>query len=239
MHFDGWVDGSLLEAASWRLASELARRHPVTTWLYRAHPGGGQSDCLWLRPTVGTQGDVRLNRNGTIQVVERFDGRPARRKPTDWETYFRSDPRSFLMGLEADAGLPALPQVPPSTPRTLTLRLLAALVSTAVKTVDPMEVVPGFIDSSDDSHPYREGFDCFPSIPPELLRVRADDLFGQPGYRFWFLRRSGQPILAFEQTSGTSWARGSDVSIDVMRLYALSGRRVLPVVLELLRSTST
>lgn len=43
-----WNDRSVLEAASWRLASELVRRHPDTTRLIRAHPGGGQSDCLWL-----------------------------------------------------------------------------------------------------------------------------------------------------------------------------------------------
>ena len=34
----------MLEAASWRLASELVRRHPDTVRLTGAHPGGGQSD---------------------------------------------------------------------------------------------------------------------------------------------------------------------------------------------------
>lgn len=55
-----WIDRSVLEAASWRLASELARRHPDTTRLIRAHPGGGQYDCLRVMPTAGDKGDVQL-----------------------------------------------------------------------------------------------------------------------------------------------------------------------------------
>ena len=39
-----WENRSVLEAASWRLASELVRRHPDTVRLTGAHPGGGQSD---------------------------------------------------------------------------------------------------------------------------------------------------------------------------------------------------
>lgn len=67
-----WTDRSVLEAVSWRLASELVRRHPDTTRLIRGHPGGGQSDCLWILPTASEHGDIRLNRHGTIQVLERF-----------------------------------------------------------------------------------------------------------------------------------------------------------------------
>jgi T3SS (YopN, CesT) and YbjN peptide-binding chaperone 2 len=70
-----WTDHSVLEAASWRLASELVRRHPSTLRLIRAHPGGGQSDVLWLLPSSGEVGDVRLNRAGSISVLSRFDGR--------------------------------------------------------------------------------------------------------------------------------------------------------------------
>src|SRR5437588_367965 len=36
-------DRSVVEAASWRLASELVRRHPTALRLIRGHPGGGQS----------------------------------------------------------------------------------------------------------------------------------------------------------------------------------------------------
>jgi hypothetical protein len=100
-----WVDRSVLEAASWRLASELLRRHPDTTRLIRAHPRGGQSDCLWVLPTAGKTGDLRLNRHGTIQVLERFDGRPAGEwRPTEWDEYLRADPRPA--GDARDAHIP-------------------------------------------------------------------------------------------------------------------------------------
>jgi hypothetical protein len=64
-----WINRSVLEAVSWRLASELARRHPATTRLSRTHPGGGQSDCLWLMPTPGEAG-TRLNTHGMIWAPE-------------------------------------------------------------------------------------------------------------------------------------------------------------------------
>lgn len=116
-----WVDPSVLEAVSWRLASELVRRHPDTVRLIRAHPGGGQSDCLWILPTAGDTGDIRLNRHGTIQVLERFDGRPADGwEPTEWGEYIGADPRDFLHRLEVEAGLPSPHQVPASRPTTLT-----------------------------------------------------------------------------------------------------------------------
>jgi hypothetical protein len=41
------------------------------------------SDCLWILPTASNKGDVRLNRYGTVQVVERFDGRPTEQWVSD------------------------------------------------------------------------------------------------------------------------------------------------------------
>lgn len=144
-----WIDRSVLEAASWRLGSELTRRHPDTARLIRAHPGGGQYDCLWLIPTAGDKGNVQLNRNGTIQVLERFDGRPADDfEPVEWDEYLRADPRDFLDRLETAAGLPLPQQIPAATHATLTYRILAAIASTAVKSVHPIEIQLGFIDSS-------------------------------------------------------------------------------------------
>ncbi len=47
---------SVVEAASWRLGSELVRRHPHHLVLLRTHPGDGQHDCL--TPTSGTVGKL-------------------------------------------------------------------------------------------------------------------------------------------------------------------------------------
>ena len=238
VQFNDWEDGSVLEAASWRLASELARRHPHTLRLIRAHPGGGLSDCLWFLSAVGDHdGDVRLNRNGTIQVLERFDGRPSAWEPVSWDEYLRSDPREFLDRLEIEAGLPRPSAVPKSTPRTLTLRILAAIAATAVKSVEPIEISPGIIDTSGPlgGGVDRGAFEAFPAIPSEMLEPRGDDLKGHAEYRFWFVRRNDVPVLAFEQSHGLAWTAHHDNAWVLMDLYTESRRHLLVTALKLLR----
>lgn len=227
---------TVLEAASWRLASELLRRHPTTTRLIRAHPGGGQSDCLWILPTAGEQGDVRLNRSGTIQVLQRFDGRAEGDfRPTEWDEYLRSDPREFLHRLELGAGLPSPTQVPSATPTTLTYRILAAIASTAFMGVHPVEIQPGMIDTSGYGGGPNELLDAFRAIPDELKRPREDDFFGEPGYRFWIVLRDGAPILALEQREGLAWTSHHDAAFSLMSLYEESRRHLLVTALKLLR----
>jgi hypothetical protein len=231
-----WIDRSVLQAVSWRLASELFRRHPNTTRLIRGHPGGGQSDCLWLLPLVGEHGDVRLNRHGTIQVLERFDGRPADEwAPTTWDDYLRADPRHFLDRLERAAGLPTPSQVPPATAATLTCGMLAAIAATAVKTVAPIDIQLGSIDTSGYGGGPNPALDAFSGIPEELRRPRPDDFFGEPGYRFWIVLRNDVPILAFEHQAGLVWTTHHPVSFPIMDLYEESRRNVLVTTLRLLR----
>lgn len=236
MEWGEWVDRSVLEVASWRLASELARRHPGAMRLIRGHPGGGQSDCLWFLPTVGTNGDVRLNREGTIQVLERFDGRPENDwEPTEWDEYLRAEPREFLHRLEVAAGLPVPQHVPAATPTTLTYRVLAAIASTAVKSVHPIEVQLGYFDTSGYGGGPNKALDSFPAIPPELRRAADDDLYGEPGYRFWIVLRDDVPVLAFEQDAGLAWTQHNDATFSVMDLYEESRRHLLVTALKLLR----
>lgn len=230
-----WEDWSVLEAVSWRLASELSRRHPYTTRMLRAYPGGGISDCLWLLPASGGPGDVRLNRSGTIQVLERFDGRDSAWPPTSWDRYIQADPKRFLMRLEAEAGLPAPTTVPASTARTLTLRVLATIAATGVKSIEPIEIASGMIDTSGYGGGANfQAFDAF-AIPDELREPLPDDLLGQPGYRFWFVMRDGDPILAFEQDRALAWTHHHDVAFSVMELYRESRRHLLVTALKLLR----
>lgn len=226
----------MLEAASWRLASELVRRHPDTTRLIRGHPGGGQSDCLWILPSTGDTGDIRLNRNGTIRVLERFDGRPADGlRPTEWDEYLRADPRQFLHRLETAAGLRLPQQVPAATPTTLTYRILAAIAATAVKSVHAIEIQPGYIDTAGYGGGPNEALTVFATIPPEFLRPRDDDLFGEPGYRFWIVRKDDVPVLAVEQREALAWTPHRDVALPLMPLYEASRRHLLVTALELLR----
>lgn len=228
-------DRSVIEAASWRLASELVRRHPTAVRLIRDHPGGGQSDCLWLLPLVGENGDVRLNRVGTIQVLDRFDGRPSDQwRPTEWNEYLFSEPRAFLDRLERAAGLPSPSQVPSATPRTLTYRVLAAIAATAFKSVHPIQIQQGYIDSSGyDAGPNRN-LDGFP-IDPARLRALPGDFFDEARYRFWIVVRDGAPVLAVDQADAFAWTPHGAKPLELMALYTQSRRHLLTTTLEVLR----
>ena len=230
-----WVDRSVLEAASWRLASELVRRHPLTTRVLLTHPGGGQYDCLTITSPTGDGGSVQLNRNGGIPVHDRCDGRTAEHWGVGWDEYLRADPRAFLDRLERGSGLPTPPHVPSSNPSTLTYRVLAALAATAVKSVHPIEIEAGQLDTSGGGGGPNDALDSFGSIPTELRRDRDDDPFQLGGYRFWIVLRDGVPILAFEQEQGMAWTQHHGEAFDLMGLYERSRHNVLIVALDLLR----
>ncbi len=86
------VQRSVLEAASWRLAAELCRRHPDRLRIYELHPGGGQYDCL----SIAVAGEsprslIQLNRNGSIHIEGRWDGRAPQVEPRSWTAYLAED----------------------------------------------------------------------------------------------------------------------------------------------------
>ncbi len=115
-------DRSVIEAKSWRLASELFRRHPQQLRLIRAHPGGGQYDVWWLLGRDGP-GDILLNREGTIQIRERFDGATdVRWEPVTWNQYASATPDRLMVELEQSAGLPSPARAPSTTNSTLVYR---------------------------------------------------------------------------------------------------------------------
>ncbi len=233
------TDRTVLEAASWRLASELVRRHPHATRLIRAHPGGGQSDCLWfLNRAEDGPGDIRLNRNGTIRVLHRFDGRPVDESAdSTWEEYLAADPVRFLLGLEAAAGLPVPTPLPALTPVAFTCRVLATIAATAIKTIHPVDIQPGLLDTSSHGGGPNPHLGAFSGIPPELLQPRKDDLLGEPGYRFWILLRTGKPVLAFEQRQGLAWTRREPTTIPLRTLYEQFRGDVVVTSLALLART--
>lgn len=224
-----------IEAASWRLASDLVRRHPRSTRIVHTHPGGGQYDCLTITSPTATGGVIQLNRNGSIQVHQRFAGREEGGwMPVGWHDYLASDRRSFVARLESAAGLPSPRRSPPATATTLTVRVLAELAATAEAADVALEIQAGYIDSSGGGGP-NSTLDAFTGIPSSLRDRRPSDLFGQPGYRFWLVQRSGRPILAFEQDQGLAWTVRSSVGVDLLAIYRRSRHDVAVTAFALLR----
>ena len=234
MAFADWEDPSVIEAASWRLASELVRRHPATTRLNLLHPGGGMYDCLSVRSASGDAGGINLNRNGRIHINGRFDGREVLWEPAEWDDYLRAEPRGFLRRVETAAGLQAPSQVPAATATTVTLRVLAALVATTVKAPDPIRITSGFFDTSGyGGGPHLEAFAHFPH-----LAARRQDPTDDPEelgeYRYWFAEVRSGAFLAFNQSTGRAWRAGIDGTIQLLPLYVASGRNVAVAAAKLL-----
>jgi hypothetical protein len=226
-------DRTVIEAASWRLASELMRRHPNEARLIQGHSGGGQYDLLWILGLDNSRLDIRLNRTGTIQVHGRADGSPhIDWAPTPWREYLEAEPRTFLTKLERAAGWTAQNNVPSSTNITLTYRVLATLASFGMKTVHPIVIEMGYIDSSGMGGGPNQWLNEF-DVPLKLRDRREDDFYGEPGYRFWIAHRDRTPLFAIEQTSATAWFVGSGASVDLMTSYR-QNHKELPIVAALL-----
>lgn len=210
------------------------RRHPNEARLIRGHPGGGQSDVLWIRGTGGSKLEILLNRRGTIQVHGRADGRESIEwEPTDWSVYLSSEPRSFIERLERAAGWSSPSKPPASTPTTLTYRVFAALASFGIKSVRPLFIEQGFIDTSGYGGGPNENLRRF-AVPASYLEPREDDLFREPGYRFWIVMREQTPLCAIEQTLAVAWFLGHHSQVDLMSTYRAEQREPVLVAAHLL-----
>ncbi|TRW46363.1 hypothetical protein [Georgenia yuyongxinii] len=129
---------SLVEAASWRLASELVRRHPhlrlsqgwvdglVDDWLVVHAPGGDLVMNRHGRMHLHTPDGGYLHWEHYLTAGAQFDGRDV-------------GPVRFIERLEPRLGLPTPAGTPPSsTPRVLVFRVLAQLAALRALTLAPM-----------------------------------------------------------------------------------------------------
>lgn len=217
---------------SWRLASELVRRHPDDLLLDRAHPGGGQYDCLVVH-SAHLPGTVMLNREGTIQVHGRFDGGASNWPSATWDQYMQADSRIFLQALEDACGLQIPISLPASSPPVLLYRVFATLSALRSKTPKPYRFEQGFVDTSGHGAGPNEAIKDFPNAARELQTARASDTRAEPGFRYWMVWQAERPLWAFERDRGSIWTSQSREPHQLMQLYARSGRQLEATVLSL------
>ena len=74
-----------------------------------------------------------------------------------------------------------------------------------------------------------QDFAHFPQAQERLRVTLANDLLGQPSYRFWFLRKNGKPMVCLE-TSGFVWIRTEAKTHDLMDLYNKNHRNIWSTV---------
>ncbi len=161
-----------IEAASWTLAAEMTRRHPELT-ITRYHPGGGQYDCLAIRSERGVH--IDLNRVGSIHVHSSQGGGTPEWEPVKWSTFLATNPRKFITLLEKHVGLPHVNALPPTTPRVLSYRVLAAFARLHAFGI-PVEISMSTIDTSGMGGGRASWLADYPNVE----RLTSDQPFG-----FW------------------------------------------------------
>jgi hypothetical protein len=119
---------ALLEAASWRLCSEVARRYPDDLRIIETHPGGGQYDCLTLTSRHEPESLLDANRVGRIHA------HPTAAVWTWWEYLSCPNPRGFVAEVADTLPFPTPRSVPAATAPTLTWRCITATLMSAVWT---------------------------------------------------------------------------------------------------------
>lgn len=213
---------TLIEAASWRLASIITRRHSDLA-LTRILFHGGNLDVLWLRSTEGL--DLRLNRNGGIRVLKRHDGVEPAHESAEWTEFLTaSDPMEFVEKLEHEAGL--LPAgVTPPTQASLIHSALADILGMGVLR-RPFEVTQGFLATDGTVlWPNEDGFAIW---WPEMLALDPDlegrdashpiltSQGGLPlvGLDFWRIERDDFQ-LTFDTVTGSVWTELEEDPSDI------------------------
>lgn len=201
------VHPSVIEAASWRLCSELARRHPHALRIVELHPGGGQYDCLALvAREPEPQSLLHANRVGSIHANPEDDSHG---RTWAWAEYLTArEPRHFLLDVEQALRLDPPPMVPAATPWTLSWRAIASALASEILGVSGLRAMNGMLDTSGwEGGPRAELFEAFPGARDASRRSNDADLLDQPAYRFWFLLHGDEPCVAVESDSSRCWWR--------------------------------
>lgn len=222
---------SVIDAASWKVVTLLAGRHPELE-VIRMHPSGGQADVLSV---VSPRSEIaRLNRVGTIHFQERGDD-----AMLAWEGALEDGLLPLVERIERAAGLPSVGKLPVSTPRVLVYRLLSALVSLSVFS-RPTDVRMAFIDTSGYGGGPAGWVEGFADVQQRIEDRRRKPpepwgySFWDPGYTFWHASTKGL-ALVLDTVTGDAWSV-SGRTINVGETYNQLGRsrpRLLAAILEL------
>ncbi|MEY3258342.1 MAG: hypothetical protein RI954_368 [Actinomycetota bacterium] len=233
----------IAEAASWRLAAELIRRHPDELYAIETHPMTGQYDCLSIYRHTGA------NRHDAVFQLNRMPGGHVTPKSwfsTQGERFNWLDVmlsvdlrREIVVPLEHMEGL-----VPPrETPQTTRTSIGARVIATALWSrlqSSPMYALNGVLDSSGafGSGIQTGLFASFSGMSSQLDGHDPKELDGHPAYHYWFVigHRKGandQPILGIDTWRGLVWTNRL-AGADLMDLYDQCDREINLLVARLL-----
>lgn len=224
------------DALTWRIASELVRRHPEDLWVVRTFTLDGFYDCLSIRrlpDPLTSPASIAINRRGT-HVKVGWLGKSTSGRDDDvslsWgNAYAGLDPRPWLRQLEASAGLDAPKSgLPPSTPSSLAIRWIAAFLALQAGSRPRWTAWNDW--SEVDSGVQPADFDKVPAAGEWLRRNGG----GKAAARVVFvgndLGPEREPRFALS-TEGDLWRVGA-APIKLTGVYESTGRQLVRTVLE-------
>jgi hypothetical protein len=225
---------SLIELASWTLATEVMRRAPNLLRIIETHPGGGQYDCLSIVRTDTGDHLCAFNRLGSFTAFKQFDSaHDCWTQVNVWDRIARGEStQSILDEICTILCLPVHSPLPAATPVSLTYRVITAVLRTKTFSPARWNCLNGFLDSSgfEGCEIRRDLFSPFPTVPVPLSPENSGNSALPRGSDFWFLCCKDEPIICLETTGRAYSTKG--VTIELQPEYARR-RCIYDVVAEL------
>ncbi|WP_430297732.1 hypothetical protein [Sinomonas sp. B1-1] len=196
-----------VNALSWRVLSELARRDN-SLFVGLTGYGGSASHAHALMMTDGATRHYQARRWGLG-----FTAGNGGEHQIEWsEAFSMPSARSIAMDLERANGLNFPASSPPTSPRALGYRVLAAVLELTLGDAAQWEVCgfPARSFAGDANSP--------------RLREWEDTA--------WSLRRDDEEVAQIDNFGHLRWGLQCD-SMDLMQLYMRHDRRIIPLVSEL------
>ncbi|MBT3630430.1 MAG: hypothetical protein HN525_03790 [Candidatus Marinimicrobia bacterium] len=207
----------LLEAASWRIATELVRRYPHELYIYETHPA--IYDCLSIFNVRGEH-LADFNRWGSFHShinESTVDG---------WDIWSlmvgEADKLNILNRLCDTLQLQGVSKLPQSNDRVKTYRFISdwlALKSFGVEEYRCRNA--SYYQGEYREYSSNRYFDHFPEAKERVRFEHEYDHHENHASRFWFLMKSQTPIACLEST-GSFWGIdgfNADISkVDIRRV---------------------
>lgn len=226
------------EAAAWRIAAELVRRHPDDLVVIEMHPGMGQYDCVAVcrreydANTVNYTTLLMMNLKPHGHIDVNVNASPGDARPNWLDAILSTDiRRDMVIPIERSRGLILPKETPSTTARSIGIRLIAEMLTSRAHRGRAFTALNGVHDSSGmgGSHVRSHLFSQVAGLDGELPSHHAGDVLREPAYRYWFLLREGgdriPPEITIDTWSGLVWTK-SIVAGDLMKMYDANGRDV-------------
>jgi hypothetical protein len=197
-----------IEAQSWWIASEIARRHPQLVLAETSHPEVGSSLAIY-DPNYVVNIQVILNRAAGIHIPSQPEFE------VTWpEVFAAPSPHSVVRTIESALGIHLSGAAPATTERSIVYRVIARVLATVVddrhswmmrgERPDDQDVLEGL-----DWAGNIDEFDTLEETIGRWVKDSADrTLAAQGTCRLWVLLRDLTPVVAFDLYGNAHTERG-------------------------------